>query len=943
MAKPPLKQLALADPDLAEAIRTILNKKKVPVSSKDLKLLVNETLWGITQEIKFGQAVAEGYAGLIGEVQQDNLDYYRRLVRKFGRLGPTLGRIMAMSLVPVLKCDDHRMVDRFLQTFEVMESKGTYTLKDPFEALSLLLNKKEIKSALIFLDLLKNTFASDLSYVQSQHFAHFFPKTILNLDSSKRTWQLEQLVRVIKTNFHLADPFLEGLENGLNLLSKDDLDRFVSLSLKIVKDDVKLGAKYLSLESKIAIDTYSNMQTGVLLVNVQHQLTRYLRARTGLFISVRSLSALSQSVLKEKAGRVFICSDGKFIYLPDEIREFATRKENARLYKCLVKIESCLYEFGTFDFDFEKVMERLSKINGYGFSFLGNGRHGICEQNGKIDGNDCKRKGAQNHNNRSDMESFFSLFPVPELAADLFTVFEHGRLRLLMKKKYSGLVRQTFPLLRKEALNNCEQDIPCEIIFTLYLVIALDSSIKYPVDKKEFDFVLDISKRFETAINADNTVETCAEFVYETYIYVKSLLQSDIQERKLKAGYHPLQTPYGRRIRPDLVFATYQQYEQTAAQLKMLLKNKGIRVYLSEIRKKLIEKKGALCIDDIKNLICSPQNKAGSDSINSQAAVDLSWLNTIKLTGVKTVTHTAGVDSAVPVFWHDEWDSNLNDYLPGYVRVIDRTLDGIKGDFYNKTLLNYHGLVKKIRYAFDLLKPEGLVRLRQWIEGDEFDYRALLDYAMDKKAGKIPSDRLYIKHIKKNRDVAVLLLVDISRSTSNKVFNANMTVLDVEKEAIVLFCEALKVVGDDFSIAGFSGTSRLNVDYFRIKDFDENVDCTVKERINAISSQRTTRMGGAIRHATGQLEKKSSKVRILIIIGDGFPNDIDYKHGYAIADTRKALFEARSKNIYTHAITVNLAGDSRLDDLYGHVHHNMISDVRQLPDKLLQIYGHLTR
>jgi nitric oxide reductase NorD protein len=300
-------------------------------------------------------------------------------------------------------------------------------------------------------------------------------------------------------------------------------------------------------------------------------------------------------------------------------------------------------------------------------------------------------------------------------------------------------------------------------------------------------------------------------------------------------------------------------------------------------------------------------------------------------------------DFSGSVAWHKEWDCNLQDYLHSHVRVRDKFLTEKESDFYKLTLKHHRGLVKRIRYAFELLKPEGLIRLRQWLEGDEFDYRALLDFALDKKAGRIPSDRLYIKHIKKTRDVAVLLLVDLSRSTANTVFDSHATVLDVEKEAIVLFCEALGVVGDAFAIAGFSGTGRLGVDYFRIKDIDEHMDDTVKRRINAMAPQRSTRMGAAIRHATRHLEKISSKVRLLIILSDGFPNDLDYKQNYATEDTRKAIFEARSKNIHAHAITVNFTGDPKLDDLYGNVHHNVISDVRELPDKLLRIYGTLTR
>jgi nitric oxide reductase activation protein len=242
-----------------------------------------------------------------------------------------------------------------------------------------------------------------------------------------------------------------------------------------------------------------------------------------------------------------------------------------------------------------------------------------------------------------------------------------------------------------------------------------------------------------------------------------------------------------------------------------------------------------------------------------------------------------------------------------------------------------------------LLKPERLQILKPWVEGDDFDYRAMLDFAIDKKAGWLPSDRLYIKRLKQQRDVAVLLLVDLSKSTSNLVFESTQTVLDVEKEAIILFCEALEVLGDKSAIAGFSGTGRLGVDYYRIKDFTESLNQKVKWRINAMAPQRSTRMGAAIRHAAKELGKVEAMVRILILLGDGFPNDLDYKQGYAIEDTRKAASETLAENISFRAITVNIADDHRLDDLYGNVHHSVISDVRELPDKLLRIYSALTK
>jgi nitric oxide reductase activation protein len=102
-------------------------------------------------------------------------------------------------------------------------------------------------------------------------------------------------------------------------------------------------------------------------------------------------------------------------------------------------------------------------------------------------------------------------------------------------------------------------------------------------------------------------------------------------------------------------------------------------------------------------------------------------------------------------------------------------------------------------------------------------------------------------------------------------------------------------------------------------------------------------MGAAIRHATAQLAGTASRVRLLIVVSDGFPNDLGYKADYAIADTRRAVQEARSRSLHVKAITVNIGSDPRLDDLYGRTHHHVIGDVRELPDKLLRLYGTLTR
>ena len=924
----PLTQLAIADPDLAKTVTAALEQKGCPVSDQNIALLVEETLWGLVREISFGRTIASGYTDLIGEVDLKKIYRYRDLVRSFGRKGLTLGRIMAEHLVPVIKYGDNLFLKRFLKTLEIMLNKGTYTLKDPLKVLSELLNGNHIEAASETLDLLGDTFSQDMSYVRSQHFAHILPGAVLAFSPSRRAWQTEQLRRVIKADVHLADSFLDGLEKGLYLLSKEALSDFVSLGLEKLKRNQKLAKKFLSLESKLGIDTFTDLQVTIPISRVWQQLNRYLMARTGLSISVRPISSLPNSLTKEFNKIIFVCSDGKFIYLPDEISVFPHKAQNINLYKCLARLEAGHYEFGTFDFDLEKAIEK-------------------CRRIAESKDYDLEFDLIQNGEDLSDLERFFLYFPVKALAADLFTIFEHGRIRIMLHRQYPGLIRQSLPVLQREAERMIKNHKPVEMVFLLYLWIALGISEeeRFGMDTKTYTHAKMFKNLFETTITKDSTVESCAELVVRIYPEMERLLnQTSYYRKEPKEFYKPMQTPFGRRLRPDLFSSAYREYERLAGILKVTLEEKGFNIYKSDIKKRLIENNGMVSHQDLKEIICCFRDNHEPHMLPQQKfSVDLSWLDLSKLLGTESITVLEKEDFSSSVSWHKEWDCNLQDYLHSHVRVLDKSLTEKESDFYKLTLKHHRGLVKRIRYAFELLKPEGLIRLRQWVEGDEFDYRALLDFAIDKKAGRIPSDRLYIKHIKQTRDVAVLLLVDLSRSTANAVFDSHATVLDVEKEAIVLFCEALEVVGDAFAIAGFSGTGRLGVDYFRIKDLDENMDDTVKGRINAMAPQRSTRMGAAIRHAISQLEKVSSKVRLLIILGDGFPNDVDYKQNYAIEDTRKAIFEARSKNISAHAITVNFAGDPKLDDLYGNVHHNVISDVRELPDKLLRIYGSLTR
>ncbi len=901
----PLKLLAVADPDLAKVVSAGLKKKKRPVSSENIKMLVDETLWGMSSEISFGHAIAEGYIKLIENINYDKLLQYRDLTRKAGKVGPTFGRLIAIYLVPVLKHSDGRILAMFLDAVDIMQKKGTYTLKGPLKSLALLITAGDKQSTAQYLKLLSTTFSKDLTYSQCQHFSYVLPKIVLSFPSSKRPWQIKELIRLVREEFRLADPFFDGMENGLYLLSKQALSKFVSLGLEKVRQNMKLGIKFLSLTSKLGIDTYEGMQITVPISQVAQQINHYLRARTGFMIPIRPLSMLPKSYGVEGDSKPGACCDGKFIYLPDEISTFKKKKENIKLYKCLARFESGHFEFNTFDFDLERAIEKCPLISP--------GTESESSQ-GKL----------------SDLQRFFLLFPKKELASDLFTIFEHGRIRTLLARRYPGLVRNFLPMLQKEAMRIFKEERCIKPVYLLYLRVALGSFTdgNLPADE---EYIKKAAGRFEKKIREDNTVEACAQLVICTYPEIEAILKKNPDNDKITKHYLAVKFPFGRQLRPDLFYLANSNVENIAETVKMRLEARGFKVYKSEIRKRLEANNGALSPEDIEDMIGAGEFRG----IEIQEIIGPSKPQAIDISIADTDTGKT--------FWYKEWDCNICDYLNEHVRIVEKTLNGYQDSYYNDVLERHHALVKKIKYAFELLKPEGLKILRQWVEGDEFDYRALLDFVMDKRAGITPSDRLYIKRIKEQRDVAVLLLVDLSRSTSNTVYGSRASVLDVEKEAIVLFCEALEIVGDAFAIAGFSGTGRLGVDYFKIKDFDEDMGTSVRQRISAMAPQRSTRMGAAIRHAAGKFDFVSSKVRLMIILSDGFPNDVDYKQDYAIKDTRKAISEVHSKNIYVHSITVNLAQYSKLDDLYGDVNHNVISDVRELPDKLLRIYSGLTR
>lgn len=285
---------------------------------------------------------------------------------------------------------------------------------------------------------------------------------------------------------------------------------------------------------------------------------------------------------------------------------------------------------------------------------------------------------------------------------------------------------------------------------------------------------------------------------------------------------------------------------------------------------------------------------------------------------------------------YPEWDHGRQHYRKNWCVMREKTVTPAYDDFYRDTLGKHAGVVKHLRRKFEALRDENRIEKRQ-VQGDEIDLDALIEALADAKDGSEMSDRLFVRLHRAERNIAVAFLVDMSGSTKGWINEA-------EREALILLCEALELLGDRYAIYGFSGTTRKRCELFRIKTFDERYDDEVKARISGIRPQEYTRMGFALRHMTKLLNQVEAKTRVLVTLSDGRPDDYFdvYRGQYGIEDTRMALLEAARTGIHPFCITLDRDARDYLPHMYGSARYIILDDVRQLPVKVTDIYRRIT-
>ncbi|HHV66906.1 MAG TPA: VWA domain-containing protein, partial [Ochrobactrum intermedium] len=287
---------------------------------------------------------------------------------------------------------------------------------------------------------------------------------------------------------------------------------------------------------------------------------------------------------------------------------------------------------------------------------------------------------------------------------------------------------------------------------------------------------------------------------------------------------------------------------------------------------------------------------------------------------------------------YPEWDYRKASYLQDHCHVLAAPAQArdVPMELDDEAM----SLVRRVRRQFEILRP-GRELMRAQLDGNDLDLDAVVRSRCDFAAGGQGSDRVHLMSRPKANDLAVTILVDVSLSTDAWIDNRR--VLDVEKEALLVLANGIAACGDRCSIQTFTSRRRSWVRVETAKDFDEAFGPAVEHRIAALKPGFYTRMGAAIRHSTAKLAEQPNRKKLLLVLTDGKPNDVDHYEGrFALEDSRRAVQEARARGVNVFAVTVDREASSYLPALFGRRNYALVARLSKLPFALPAIYRIMT-
>ena len=311
-----------------------------------------------------------------------------------------------------------------------------------------------------------------------------------------------------------------------------------------------------------------------------------------------------------------------------------------------------------------------------------------------------------------------------------------------------------------------------------------------------------------------------------------------------------------------------------------------------------------------------------------------------------------GVQPVSDPYHYSEWDYHVQLARPEWATVIERRQPKGDPEAMDEILIKHKPIASRIRHLIDALQPQGIVRRRGYEEGEELDLNAAIRAMIDIRRGVMPDPRINIRITRHIRDLSIVVLIDLSESTNQKIgeiaegeagYEEQSSILDLTREATGLLAWAIDSIGDNFAVHGFASDGRHDVQYYRFKDFEQSYDDEAKSRLAGMQGGLSTRMGAALRHAGWHLTQQSAQKRLVLLITDGEPADIDERDPqYLRHDTKKAVEDLAIQGVYTYCLTLDPDADRYVARIFGENNYSIVDHVERLPERLPAVFAALT-
>ena len=838
------------------------------------------------------------------------------------------------------------------------------------------------------------------------------------LDPECHSELLDLTERLIDTSPEAVPAFLRSSSMALQRVSMAQLHKWFEEGVRMLDQNPEGGLAYFRMESTHAEKILEVLSSSVEFGRIKDVMEMYCCALAGADMKLSATDELVDKNIGWVSGES-ATTEGTTVYVPTVEDRYPSKEENFAWFKVVSTHQVAHLEFGSFDFEYGRpsvlFRDLRPKLNG----------RAVPKPESPASTNGKEAAGVETAW-VTDMQRFFDQFEDRALALDIFTVVEDGRLDARVKNEYQG-IRKPYERVQADSVKGRReiQSLPMREAMVEFLVrISLNETKDLPVPEGQVDNALKIWRIAKRVFVPRAEVEDTAEATLRIYAILADVRNEEVPEDEWQEldledeeeeedtedsdeGLEELLQQMMEGTGTDEGLAEgqgeegeEQEYESTQdVDFRGDFKPELVQL-LAELRKQQQgeqdgESPGAEITPDMVEQALENSAELGSDTMDGNAQSDASTLasSLIKEAGLDMpnapelgqgpLVHVEEggrpLDPTEPqTFVYDEWDFRAEDYKPRWCIVRQKHMTEGDVDYYSNTLNGYSTLVSQVRRQFELMVPEMFRKVRKLEDGEDIDIDAVIEAFVDIRTGAGPSEKLYWRRNKVQRDVAVAFLLDTSASTAEAIDEARKVaddwnapddpveymvwlrsrrgdgtrrsykrIIDLEKEAIVLLINALEAIGDTYGIYSFSGYGRENVEFYTVKDVDERFSERVKRRIDRIAPLHATRMGPAIRHATSKLEMQDARTKLLFLISDGRPQDRGYSREgvekeYAVHDTKKALDEAKTKDITAFCLTVDKNGHDYLKTMCDDMGYEVLDDIYMLPQRLLYLYRRLT-